>query len=90
MNTIAEVDHLATATGLVEAGVGISAMPGLTLSHFAREGLVFRPLNEPALTRRVYLAHRRDGSLSLAAQSMKALLLAHKPRVHVVSGTLKG
>lgn len=89
MSTVIEVDHLATAAGLVEAGVGISVMPGLTLKHFAREGLVLRPLNEPALTRRVQLMHRRDASLSLAAQSMKALLLAHKPRVQVVAGTLK-
>lgn len=90
MNAVVEVDHLATTAGLVEAGLGISVVPGLTLGHFSREGLVFRPLNEPGLTRRVYLAQRRDGSLSLAAQTMKALLLAHRPRVQVVAGTLKG
>ncbi|MDQ8032075.1 MAG: LysR family transcriptional regulator [Bordetella sp.] len=39
-----EVEHLATVTGLVQAGVGVSLVPAMTLFHFERPGLVIRPL----------------------------------------------
>ena len=76
VNAVFEVEHLATVMGLVEAGLGISVVPALTLFHFRRETLVTRPLPLPALTRTVYLVQRREGSLSVAAQTLHDLTVA--------------
>jgi DNA-binding transcriptional LysR family regulator len=76
MNAVFEVEHLATVMGLVEAGLGISVVPALTLFHFRRETLVTRPLPLPALTRTLYLVQRREGSLSVAAQTLHDLVVA--------------
>ena len=48
LNAVLEVEQLATVMGLVEAGLGISVVPALTLFHFRRETLVTRPLPVPA------------------------------------------
>ena len=74
-NTVFEVEHLATVMGLVEAGLGISVVPALTLFHFRRETLVTRPLPLPGLTRTIYLVQRREGSLSVAAQTLHDLIV---------------
>jgi len=76
LNATFEVEHLATVMGLVEAGLGISAVPALTLFHFRREALVTRPLPLPALKRTVYLVRRREGSLSVAARTLHDLIIA--------------
>ena len=79
MNTLIEVDQLATVTGMVRAGLGISVVPTLTLFHFQQAGIVTRPLPWPGLTRRIYLVRRRDRGLSLAAQSLYETVIARKP-----------
>jgi LysR family carnitine catabolism transcriptional activator len=71
-----EVEHLATVTGLVEAGLGISVVPALTLFQFKRESLVTRPISLPSLTRTVHLVQRREGGLSAAAQALHDLVVA--------------
>lgn len=76
MQTLVEVDQLATAMGMVRAGLGVSVVPALTLFHFAQPGLVTRPLPWPGLRRRIYLVRRRDRSLSLAAQGLYELVKA--------------
>ena len=75
MNTVLEVEQLATVMGMVEAGLGISVVPTLTLYQFRRETLAIRPLPLPQLTRRVYLVQRRDGSLSAAAQGLHDMVV---------------
>ncbi|RYF67380.1 MAG: LysR family transcriptional regulator, partial [Comamonadaceae bacterium] len=76
MNTVLEVEQLATVTGMVEAGLGISVVPALTLYQFRRDTLVTRPLPLPASTsRRIYLVQRREGSLSAAAQALHDLVV---------------
>lgn len=65
-----EVEHLATVAALVASGLGISVVPGLTLFHFQREGLVAVPVRDQVLSRPIYLAHRKDKPLSVAAQAM--------------------
>jgi LysR family carnitine catabolism transcriptional activator len=77
--TLLEVDQLATVTGMVEAGLGISVVPALTLFHFDQPGLVTRPLALPGLLRQIYLVRRRDRSLSVAAQALYALVMAQRP-----------
>lgn len=79
MQTVMEVEQLATVMGMVRAGLGISVVPGLTLFHFDQPGLVIRPLRLGGLTRTLYLVRRRDRSLSLAAQSLCDLMLEMKP-----------
>lgn len=74
-NTVLEVDQLATAAGMVEAGLGISVVPALTLFHFQRKTLVTRPLATSSLTRKIYLVRRQEGSLSAAAQALHDLVV---------------
>jgi len=54
----------------------VSVVPGLTLLHFQRETVVTRPLPLAGLTRSIYLVQRREGSLSVAAQTLHDLILA--------------
>ncbi|WP_421954001.1 LysR family transcriptional regulator [Polaromonas sp.] len=74
-NTLLEVDQLATVTGMVQAGLGISVVPALTLFHFEREGLLTRPLAAKNLTRKIYVVRRQEGSLSVAAQALHDLIV---------------
>ena len=76
MNTVLEVEQLATVMGMVEAGLGISVVPTLTLYQFRRDTIATRPLAIPQLARRVYLVRRREGSLSSAAQALHDLVVA--------------
>jgi len=79
MNSLMEVDQLATVMGMVRAGLGISVVPSLTLFHFQHPDIVTRPLAWSGLTRRIYLVRRRDRALSLAAQSLHDLIVQRKP-----------
>ena len=80
MNTLMEVDQLATVTGMVRAGLGISIVPWLTLFHFQQPGLVTRRLSWPGLKRQLYLVRRRDRSLSIAAQGFYEWVMARRPQ----------
>lgn len=76
-----EVEHLATAAGLVSAGLGICVVPAMTLFHFQRPELAIRPLQGRALTRPLYLVRRKGRGLSVAAQTFYDLLMAHRARL---------
>lgn len=89
MNTLLEVDQLATVTGLVRAGLGISIVPWLTLFHFQQPGLVTRPLSWPGLKRHLYLVRPRDRSLSVAAQGFYEWVMAHRPEGAGASGSAR-
>jgi len=79
MDTLMEVEQLATVMGMVRAGLGISVVPALALFHFQQPELVTRPLLLAGLTRQIYLVRRRDRSLPLAAQSLHDLMLEQRP-----------
>lgn len=79
MQTVLEVEHLATVTGMVAAGVGITVVPALTLFHFDRPDLAVRRLDLKGLTRRILLVRRKNEALSVAAQAMHDLMLERKP-----------
>jgi DNA-binding transcriptional LysR family regulator len=81
MRTILEVEHLATLAGMVQAGLGITVVPALTLFHFDRPDLALRPLAVRGLRRRILLVRRRAESLSVAAQALHDLMMARKPLV---------
>lgn len=70
LHTVLEVEHLATVTGMVEAGLGITVVPTLTLFHFRRPSLAVRPLWAPGLRRRILLVRRKNEPLSVAAQAL--------------------
>ena len=77
--SVLEVDQLATVSGMIRAGLGISVVPALTLYQFAGPDLAAKPLRWPGLKRRIYLVRRRDQSLSIAARELHDWLVARKP-----------
>lgn len=79
MQTVLEVEHLATVTGMVAAGLGITVVPALTLFHFDRPDLVVRRLDLKGLSRRILLVRRKNTALSVAAQALHGLMLQRKP-----------
>jgi DNA-binding transcriptional LysR family regulator len=89
MNTLMEVDQLATVMGMVRAGMGISVVPSLTLFHFRDAEVVTRPLGWPGLTRRIYLVRRRDRGLSLAAQTLYERVITSKPTSEHEGGAVR-
>lgn len=68
-SVVQELGHSATVFGLVEAGIGVSVLPWLSLPLPAGSSLVARPLT-PRAERTVELVRRRDRSLSPAAQAV--------------------
>ena len=75
-----EVDQLATVSGMVRAGLGLSVVPALTLYQFRSPDLAIRPLHWAGLTRHIYLVRRRDRSRSVAAQGFYEWVMAHRPQ----------
>ena len=65
--------------GLVEAGLGVAAVPSLAMPASDHPLLVSVPLTEPVVTRRVGLIRRRGRSLPPAAQQFYDLLLEMRP-----------
>ena len=80
LQQLMEVDQLASVSGMVSAGLGISIVPALTLCQFQSPGLVTRPLKWAGLKREIYLIRRRDKSLSIAAQRLYEWVMAHRPK----------
>ncbi|AMO25436.1 LysR family transcriptional regulator [Ramlibacter tataouinensis] len=76
---ILEVDQLATVSGLVKAGLGISIVPGLALYQFHGPELETRPIQWPGLVRKIHLVRRRDRGFSVAAQALYDWLVANPP-----------
>lgn len=74
LHTVLEVGQLSTVAGMVEAGMGISLLPALTLFHFRKDTLAVRPVASKRLLRRIYLVRRRGESLSVAAQALYDLV----------------
>lgn len=72
-----EVSHLATAGALVAEGLGVTALPSLTLPVIGGGSLVVRPLKAPVIARRIGLVHLAGRSLSPAAQVLTDLIAEH-------------
>jgi DNA-binding transcriptional LysR family regulator len=69
-----EVQHLSTSLGLVEAGLGVAAVPQLAVPTGKHPILEVRPLVDPVVTRTMGIIHRHGGSLSPAAEQFHQLL----------------
>ncbi len=71
-----ETQHVTTMLGLVEAGLGVAAVPSMAMPAADHPLLVSVPLVEPVVTRKVGLIRRRGRSLSPAAQQLYDLFPA--------------
>ena len=69
-----EVQHLSTSLGLVEAGLGVAAVPQLAVPTGQHAVLVVRPLVEPVVTRIMGIIRRHGAALSPAAQQFHQIL----------------
>jgi DNA-binding transcriptional LysR family regulator len=78
---VVEVEHLATVTGLVRAGIGISLVPALTLFQFNHPDLVVRPLAGKGIKRELFAVRRRHEQMSVAAEALWTLALKRRPTV---------
>ena len=67
---IYEAQHVTTMLGLVEAGLGVAAVPSMAMPGPDHPLLVSVPLVDPVVTRKVGLIRRRGRSLSPAAQQL--------------------
>ena len=65
-----EARHVTTMLGLVEAGLGVAAVPSMAMPAKDHPLLVSIPLDTPVVTRAVGLIRRRGRSLSPAAQQL--------------------
>jgi len=74
-----EVNHNLTLLGLVEAGLGVTAVPKLAMPQRGHPTLAAVPLVEPTVTRRLGLIRRRGRSLLPVAQELYALIAAEAP-----------
>lgn len=72
-----EVTHIATATAMAAAGLGVAILPAYALKVSALAELVGVPLKEPAVAREVSLAQLQQRSLSPAARAMAEHLREH-------------
>jgi DNA-binding transcriptional LysR family regulator len=75
-----EVRHVSSLVSLVEAGLGVAAVPRLAMPVGAHPILVSIPLVEPTIERTVGLIRRRGRVLSPAAQQLYDLVAASKPK----------
>ncbi len=87
-----ECGFLATARALVDAGLGITALPGLTVPLMAETGLVWRPLVDPTLKRSLGVVHRAGATLAPATQAFIAHLrseVRRRERETIVGGAIR-
>ena len=63
-----EVEQIPSAVALVAAGLGVTALPALTLSMFNNRGVVMRPISKPIVRRRIGVLVLKQRSLSVPAR----------------------
>lgn len=71
-----ETRHVSTLVAFVEAGLGVAAVPRLSMPRKRHPALVSIPIVEPEVTRTVGLIKRRGRSLSPAAEQLYDMLRA--------------
>lgn len=85
LNFFYEVNHLTTALGLVERGLGISVLPKLATPPGDHRIIVTKPIGNPEIKRTIGIVERRASRLSPAAQRFRDLL-AESWRHRALSG----
>ena len=76
---IYEARHVTTLLGLVEAGLGVAAVPSLAMPGRDHPLLVSVPLQDPVVTRRVGLIRRQGRTLSPAAAQLYDCFAEYRP-----------
>lgn len=74
-----EAQHVTTLLGLVEAGLGVAAVPSIAMPGPEHPLLVSVPLSDPVVTRRIGLIRREGRRLSPEAQQLYDAFLEAKP-----------
>ena len=69
-----EVNHVSGVLALVEAGMGVAAVPGLSVLPRGHEGIVGVPLVNPEIKRTLGLISKRDHSMPPAARTLFGML----------------
>jgi DNA-binding transcriptional LysR family regulator len=77
---IYETQHVTTMLGLVEAGLGVAAVPSIAMPAADHPLLVSVPLLDPVISRRIGLIQRKGRALSPAAQQLYAFFSEMKAR----------
>lgn len=65
-----ETQHVTTALGLVEAGLGVAAVPAMAMPGPGHPALRSVPLVDPVVTRKIGLIRRRGRALTPVAQQL--------------------
>ncbi len=73
-HSICETRHVTTAIGLVEAGVGVAAVPSIAMPRTSHPILKAVPLEEPAVVRNVGLIKHSGRTLTPAALELERLV----------------
>jgi DNA-binding transcriptional LysR family regulator len=73
--SVCETRHVTTALGLVEAGLGVAAVPSMAMPQSEHPLLTSVPLIDPVVTRRVGLVRRRGRQLTPAAQEFYRMVV---------------
>lgn len=75
-----EAQHVTTALGLVEAGLGVAAVPAMAMPAVDHPLLVSVALTDPVVRRTMGVIRRQGRSLSPAAQQLHAFLMELQAR----------
>ncbi len=70
LRSVCEAQHVTAMLGLVEAGLGVAAVPAMAMPGKDHAVLVSVPLDSPVVTRRMGLIRRVGRSLAPAAQQL--------------------
>ena len=71
-----EARHLSTALALVEAGVGVTALPASAIPDSGHSMVISRPLVDPEIVRTIGVVRRANATLSPTAEKLYATLLS--------------
>jgi len=74
-----EAEHVTTMIGMVEAGLGVAAVPALAMPAADHPLLVSVQLIDPIVTRRIGLIRRKGRTLSPAAEQLYEFFLETRP-----------
>ncbi|MCT4701928.1 LysR family transcriptional regulator [Enterobacteriaceae bacterium H20N1] len=72
---VCETQHVTTMMGMVEAGLGIAAVPSMALPDSGHPLLVRKPLTEPVVKRQVGLIKRAGTALSPVAAELEKTII---------------
>lgn len=87
--SVCETRHVTTMLGLVEAGLGVAAVPSMAMPGANHPILTSVPLVEPVVKRRVGIVRRRGRQLTPAAQEFHRMMVGAK-RGGMASGDAPG